>query len=100
MKCPSYNLFFETIAIKARMEILCLLRHEPMPVSQICKALNQEQSRVSHNLKKLVECHVLEFKQKGKQRIYSLNKETIIPILDLVEKHVQKYCGGKCLRIK
>ena len=100
MKCPSYNLFFETISTKSRMEILCLLRQGAMSVSEICDALSQEQSRVSHNLKKLVECRVLDVKQDGKKRIYSLNKDTVIPILDLVEKHVQKYCRGKCLKIK
>jgi len=100
MKCPSYDLFFETIAVKARMEILCLLKDGAMSVSQICESIGQEQSRVSHNLKKLVECHVLEVEQKGKQRIYSVNKDTVIPILDLVEKHVEKYCVGKCERVK
>lgn len=100
MKCPSYNLFFETIAHKVRMEILCFLRAGPKSVTEICKALGEEQSKISHNLKKLAECHVLEVKQKGKQRIYSLNKDTVIPILDLVEKHVQNYCGKQCWRKK
>ena len=100
MKCPSYNLFFETISTKVRMEILCLLRGGAKSVSEICKALGEEQSKISHNLKKMVECRILEARQQGKKRIYSINKETIIPILDLVEKHVQKYCGGKCMRIK
>lgn len=77
-----------------------MLKGKAMSVSEICKALGEEQSKISHNLKKLVECHVLEVKQKGKQRIYSINKDTVIPILDLVEKHVQRYCGGKCVRIK
>ena len=98
MKCPSYNLFFKTIATKTRMAILCILREKPMSVSEICLALGEEQSKTSHNLKKLVECHVLDVAQKGKQRIYSLNKDTVIPILDLVEKHVQKYCGGNCVK--
>lgn len=100
MKCPSYNLFFETISTRIRMEIMYLLREGPKSVSQICKVLGEEQSKVSHNLKKLVECRVLDVKKKGKQRIYSLNKDTIIPILDLVEKHVHKYCGQVCRRIK
>ncbi len=100
MKCPSYNIFFETISTKVRMEILSLLRHKSMSVSEICKSLGEEQSKISHNLKKLVECHILEAKQKGKQRIYSLNKDTVLPILDLVEKHVQKYCGGECRMLK
>ncbi len=100
MKCPSYNLFFETISTKIRMEILYLLRVRPMSVSEICKSLNEEQSKVSHNLKKMVECHILDVKQKGKKRIYSINKEPVIPILDMVEKHVRKYCGEVCKRIK
>jgi len=98
MKCPSYNLFFETIATKTRMAILCLLREGAMSVTEICSALNEEQSKISHNLKRLVECHVVDVAQKGKQRIYSLNKDTVVPILDLVEKHVQQYCGGKCVK--
>ncbi len=100
MKCPSYNLFFETISTKIRMGILCLLRGNAMSVSEICKSMNEEQSKISHNLKKLVECHVLDVKQKGKKRIYSINKDTVIPILDLVEKHVRKYCGEVCKRVK
>ena len=98
MKCPSYNLFFETIATKTRMAILYLLREKAMSVSEICSSLEAEQSKISHNLKRLVDCHVVDVVQKGKQRIYSLNKDTVIPILDLVEKHVQQYCGGKCLK--
>jgi hypothetical protein len=30
-------------------------------------------------------------KRKGKKRIYSLNKETIIPLFQTIEKHVAKY---------
>ena len=100
MKCPSYNLFFETISTKIRMKILYSLKLKPMSVMEICKALNEEQSKISHNLKKLVECNIAEVRQKGKQRIYSLNKDTVIPILDLVEKHVRTYCGGKCGKLK
>lgn len=91
-------MFFETISTKVRMEILFLLKEKSMSVTEICKALGEEQSKISHNLKKLVECRVVEAEQKGKQRIYSLNKDTIIPILDLVEKHVHKFCGQKCMR--
>ena len=93
-------MFFETISTKTRMEILCLLRERAKSVSEICKALGEEQSKISHNLKRLIDCHVLEVNKKGKKRIYSLNKDTIIPILDLVEKHVKKYCGEVCKKIK
>lgn len=79
---------------------MCLLREGAKSVSEICKVLEEEQSKISHNLKKMVECRILEVKQKGKQRIYSLNKDTVIPILDLVEKHVHKYCGQECMKLK
>ncbi|MFX1538094.1 MAG: ArsR/SmtB family transcription factor [Promethearchaeota archaeon] len=65
-------------------------------VSDICNIINEEQSKVSHNLKKLMECHFLDVKRKGKKRIYSLNKNTISPILKLVEEHVRKCCKGVC----
>lgn len=89
-------MFFEAISSKIRMEILCLLREKPMSVTEICRALSEEQSKVSHNLKKMAECRVIEARKHGKLRIYSLNKQTIIPILDLVEKHVRQFCKGNC----
>ncbi|MEE9525671.1 MAG: metalloregulator ArsR/SmtB family transcription factor [Candidatus Woesearchaeota archaeon] len=96
MKCPSYAVFFETIANKTRQKILTTLELRPMSVSEICKTINEEQSKISHNLKCLAECHVLDVKQKGKQRIYSLNKETMVPLMKLVTKHVEKYCCKEC----
>ncbi|MBW2983919.1 metalloregulator ArsR/SmtB family transcription factor [Candidatus Woesearchaeota archaeon] len=98
MKCKSYNLFFETISNKTRLKILELLQSKPMSVTEICKKLSEEQSKVSHNLKKLADCHFLEVEQKGKQRIYSLNKDTIVPLMNLVSKHVEKYCTKPCVR--
>jgi DNA-binding transcriptional ArsR family regulator len=96
MKCHSYNLFFETIGSKTRLRILELLQAKPMAVAEICEKIGEEQSNVSHNLKKLAECHFLDVKKQGKQRIYSLNKETIVPLLNLVAKHVTKYCCNEC----
>ena len=96
MKCHSHNAFFDTISTATRLDILELLKEKPMSVSEIVKALGEEQSNISHNLKCLVDCHFLEVKRDGKKRIYSLNKETILPLLQLAEKHVQKYCCKEC----
>ncbi len=98
MKCPSYNIFFETISSGIRMKIIELLIIKPMSVGDICNTLKEEQSKVSHNLKKLTSCNAIEVKQEGKNRIYSLNKETMVPLMKLVEKHVKTYCGGKCVK--
>jgi DNA-binding transcriptional ArsR family regulator len=98
MKCKSYNVFFETISNKTRLNIIELLQKRAMSVNDICRALKEEQSKVSHNLKKLTDCHFLDVEQKGKQRIYSLNKDTIVPLMNLVTKHVHKYCDKSCIR--
>ncbi len=99
MKCKSYNAFFEVIANKTRIEILELLMEKQMCVSEICNALNHEQSKISHNLKKLADCHFIDVEREGKKRVYSLNRKTILPLMQLVEKHVQGYCGKEC-RVK
>ncbi len=96
MNCPSYELFFETFSNKTRMKIIEALALGPKSVTEICKLTKEEQSKVSHNLKKLTECNFLDFRRQGKKRIYELNKDTITPILDLVEKHVRKYCKEVC----
>ncbi len=94
MKCQKYHRFFETIASKPRWTILELLMQAPKTVTEICKELNEEQSKVSHNLKKLADCNIISAEQIGKTRRYSLNKDTFIPLLELVGKHVHKHCTG------
>lgn len=92
MNCRPYNYFFMNFANKANMEIISVLINEPMNVSAIIEKTNQEQSAVSHRLKNLTHCNILNVEQKGRERIYSLNKKTIIPILKLVEEHTMKNC--------
>jgi ArsR family transcriptional regulator len=94
MKCRAFNAFFETIANKTRLEIIEALQIRPMSVNELCTILKQEQSKISHNLKILTDCRFLHVKRSGKRRIYSLNKETILPLMNLVEKHVRCYCKG------
>ena len=100
MICPTYNLFFETIAHELRMKMLFALKTNPMSVTDLVNFLDEEQSKVSHNLKRLMDCRFVTVKQDGKKRIYSLNKETVEPLLSLAEKHVQQFCDKNCGRIK
>ena len=79
------------------MRILEALMKKPLCVSEICQELGEEQSKISHNLKKLADCRFIEAKQAGKKRIYSLNKETIFPLMKLVDKHTKKYCCHNCV---
>lgn len=78
------------------MKIIEALKLGEKSVGELCDEINEEQSKVSHNLKKLKKCNFLEVKQDGKKRVYSLNKDTIVPLLNLVEEHVKKYCKMEC----
>ncbi len=81
------------------MKIIQALISGEKSVNEISGAIDEEQSNVSHNLNSLESCHFIMKRVEGKKRIYSLNEETIAPILSLVEKHVKKYCqGGCCLK--
>ncbi len=62
-----------------------------MTVTEICESTGFEQSRVSHNLKCLENCGFAIVTKNGNFRVYSLDKETIVPIVDLFGKHIEKY---------
>ena len=96
MKNSSYNNFFTNFSSRSKFGIVMALRNGPLSVSEISERIGEEQSAVSHNLGKLAACNVLSVKQEGKQRIYSLNRETVIPMLEIVERHVKKHCIGRC----
>ena len=98
MKCDSYYLFFDTISNKTRMKIIESLINGPKSVKEICFDIEQEQSKVSHSLKRLMECNFLEVKRVGKKRVYSLNRDTVVPILNLVDEHVSKFCDKNCMK--
>ncbi len=92
----SSNLFFEALSTKLRWRILELLKEKKRNVNEISKEVKEDQSKVSHNLKKLKDCHFIKVEKKGKERIYSLNKDTIVPLLNLIDKHMKKYCCDFC----
>ena len=96
------HLFFSTLANPTRLAILELLREESRNVSQLSEALRQEQSMVSHNLKPLTRCRFVLAKRRGKERRYSLNRETMEPLFKIIEDHAEKYCPtrGKCLELR
>ena len=101
MKNQTYNIFFTNLANSLKMNIILSLKKKEKNVTEISKELNVEQSKVSHALSPLRCCNIVKVKQKGKQRIYFLNKNTIVPMLKLINKHADIYCKSKCcLRVR
>lgn len=91
MKELSYKMFFKAFSNKTRFGIIKLLRKGPKNVTQICRELKFEQSRVSHNLKCLEALGFIFSTWNGRNKIYSLDKKHIIPILSNIDKHIEKY---------
>lgn len=86
-----------TLGNKQRVHILQLLAKKgPLGVTAIAEALKVEQSAVSHSLRHLLLCHFVTVKQEGKERIYSINDDTVRPLFEQIERHVEKYCVKGC----
>ena len=97
MRYVSFDHFFTTRGNKHRVQILQLLHKEgDKSVTQISQKLKIEQSAVSHCMKRLLLCHFVEVKPQGKERIYAINGDTVQPLFNLIEKHVQAYCVKSC----
>jgi DNA-binding transcriptional ArsR family regulator len=97
MKYVAFDDFFTVLGNKQRVRILQYLNETGSHcVSDICRDLHLEQSAVSHNMKRLVDCHFVEMEPAGKKRLYSINKVTVRPLLKLIDQHVSTYCAKGC----
>jgi len=92
LKCNPYYPFFRNLANPLRIEIIKALKEKESSVSELGDKLKVEQSKLSHALASLKKCKIVEDKKEGKQRIYFLNKKTIVPILKLIDKHASEFC--------
>jgi len=99
MNNSTYNVFFSNLSNPLRISIITSLKDKEKNVTELSKELKVEQSKVSHALRNLKSCRIVEVKQKGKERIYSLNKKTIVPMLKLIDKHAKSFCDCRnCTR--
>ncbi len=88
----TYRLFFGTLANPNRLKIVNALREISRDVTQICHHTRLEQSMVSHHLKRLEKCGMVSVVQQGKHHYYSLNKETIQPLMRMIDEHMCRHC--------
>ena len=88
----AYKIFFGTLVSESRLKIVNLLRNGKKSVSEITDELNSDQTAVSHDLSRLKKCGFVKSETDGKFRYYSLNEETIKPLMILIDKHMSQYC--------
>jgi DNA-binding transcriptional ArsR family regulator len=94
----TYHIFFGNLANPLRIEIIAALKQSQsgLSVNELASNLWVGQSKLSHALANLRQCNLVLVRQNGKKRIYSLNKKTMLPILEIVDKHAEINCGGNC----
>jgi DNA-binding transcriptional ArsR family regulator len=95
-----YHFFFGNLANPLRVEIITQLKRRDMSVSELVKEIQVEQSKLSHALANLRKCNLVKTQRKGKQVIYSLNRKTLLPILEIIDNHSTLNCGGNCAECK
>jgi len=89
--------FFLALSNRQRVRILQYLGDAgPRNVGEISEKLGIQQSAVSHCMHRLRACHFVNVEQRGKERIYSINHDTVEPLLSLIDEHVRKYCARDC----
>ena len=96
----AYYLFFSTLGNRTRLAIIDVLSEGSRTLAEISKALDQDEKTIAHNLKFLEGCMIVTSQKprKGEKR-YSLNKEIVEPLSEILSFHVSKYCPGleKCI---
>jgi len=93
----AYDRFLTTLSNKVRLAIIHSLKDNPKNVTQLTNELKIHQTSVSHALKRLLDCGFVFVKRNGKERLYSVNKKTIKPLIKLMGEHVNNYCAkGVC----
>jgi ArsR family transcriptional regulator, zinc-responsive transcriptional repressor len=91
-KYKTYHHFFSNLANPLKINLIISLSEKSKNVTELSTDFGVEQSKISHALASLRKCNIVNSKQNGKQRVYSLNKKTIVPLLKLIDNHAQTQC--------
>ncbi len=88
----AYRIFFGTLVSESRLKIINFLRKGKRNVSAIMDELDMDQTAVSHDLARLKRCGFVKVDIEGKFRYYRLNDETIKPLIEIIDRHMSRYC--------
>lgn len=88
----AYYSFFSSLANRTRLAIIDVLKESPKTALEISKVLEQEEVTISHNLMALEKCAIVNSRKSRKETFFSLNKEILEPLSEILSFHVSKYC--------
>jgi len=78
---------FNAVAEPRRRQIVDLLAAGERPVNDLVRRLGLAQPQVSKHLRVLREVGVVDVREEGRQRVYSLNGRALKPIHDWVKEY-------------
>ncbi len=84
-------LLFKALGNQVRLRILETMYGREMSVNELCEMVKEEQTRVSHELRCLTVCGLVDYRRDGKRAIYSLNQKTVLPLLEAADRHVERF---------
>jgi DNA-binding transcriptional ArsR family regulator len=84
---------FKLLSVDKRIEIIELLKNEPMSVNALAEALKITQSAVSQHLRVLKSAGLVTDERRGYWIFYSLNQD----ILEKCRQRLNRICTCGCL---
>src|SRR5713226_9691886 len=83
--------FLKCICEDTRFNILELLqKNEEMSVNDLVSKLKKDQPLISHHLKALKLCKIVNFKENGKSTMYFISNKEISKLIDNIVKTGEK----------
>lgn len=80
------------VGSEIRYRILRLLRERERCVSGIMESLDKEQTLISHHLRSLHECGLVEKERKGRKMIYKISDPAVLEFMERVEELSKTRC--------
>jgi DNA-binding transcriptional ArsR family regulator len=85
------KLLFKMLSNDVRLKIIETLISNEKSVGELCKAIGEEQARVSHELQRLSSCGLVHQRREGKLMVYSIaDRKTILLILTAANNYVER----------
>ena len=81
---------FRIFGDSTRIKILFALFRSEKNVTQICEAIDMNQSAVSHQLKILKTAKLITSRREGKSMIYSLADDHVKTIIAMGKEHIEE----------
>jgi predicted transcriptional regulator len=88
----AYYRFFTTLANRTNLAIIDALKDAPKSQSEISDSLGIDTKAISGNFTQLQECALVHVENTSGVKRYSINREIVVPLGELVAFHAAKHC--------